>query len=309
MTQAELFCWNQGDWSIYRNYISPISRAALLLGGDTTQWGSDHFGMVAAHLRLGKGDVLLCQAEATKCLNDDSGAARFARNLLETVLDDATRSKASEFVGLPVPKFVPLAVASAFRVDLRNAANRAFADETAGDGKGGWTDQGPDNDLASFPTGDQVFNGIPFGIIKPGENGGRACVFVSNHPARHLPPESKPVPVNAKLKRLLFLHSAGWVSEKQNPQAGEYVVTYASGRQAVIPIIAGDNISDWWSASSKKLPNCECGWSGMNPSSTVGVYLFEWANPHPEDPIRDITLKAKNNAAVGLVGLTGEKEK
>jgi len=309
MTQAELFCWNQGDWSIYRNYISPISRAALLLGGDTTQWGSDHFGMVAAHLRLGKGDVLLCQAEATKCLKDDSGAARFARNLLETVLNDATRSKASEFVGLPVPKFAPLAVASAFRVDLRNAANRAFADETAGDGKGGWTDQGPDNDLASFPTGDQVFNGIPFGIIKPGENGGRACVFVSNHPARHLPPESKPVLVNAKLKRLLFLHSAGWVSEKQNPQAGEYVVTYASGRQAVVPLVAGENIGDWWNASAKKHSNCECGWSGMNPSSTVGVYLFEWTNPHPEDPIRDIVLKAKNNAVVGLVGLTGEKEK
>jgi len=149
----------------------------------------------------------------------------------------------------------------------------------------------------------------PASNVKPEANGGRACVVVSNNPARRLPAESKPVAVNAKLKRLLFLHSAAWVNEKEKRPAGEYVVTYASGRRAVIPIIAGENIGDWWGASAKKQSNCECAWSGMNRHSTVGVYLFEWSNPHPEDPIRDIVLKAKNHAVVGLVGLTGEREK
>lgn len=38
-------------------------------------------------------------------------------------------------------------------VDLRGAVNAGFADEIAGDGKGGWTDQGPQQDLHTIRPG------------------------------------------------------------------------------------------------------------------------------------------------------------
>ena len=60
--------------------------------------------------------------------------------------------------GLLIQAFCMLtAVADSFPVDFSSVANMGFADAAAGDGKGGWTDQGPENDLSMFPTGNQVF--------------------------------------------------------------------------------------------------------------------------------------------------------
>ena len=47
-------------------------------------------------------------------------------------------------------------------LDLTSLANRGFIDEKGEDGQGGWSDQGPDCDLRSFPTGRQNFGGVPF---------------------------------------------------------------------------------------------------------------------------------------------------
>ena len=306
LNQKDFFCWNQKDWSVYRHYITPLSRAALMIGGDTTQWGAGQFGMTAAHLKLGKGDVLFCQAEVTKNLKDDSGAAQFTRNLLETILNDSTRQQASAFKGHPLPKAAPLTGTKALPLSLRNTANRGFADPIAKDGKGGWTDQGPNNDLAPFPTGKRIFNGILFDIINPTANGGRSCLVVSDNPDLKFPAESKPIPVGAKLKRIVFLHSGAWMDETGKTHAGDYVITWASGRRIRVPVIAGQNIGDWWNAASKRFPDAECAWSAMNGSGVVGVYLFEWRNPHPDDPIRSVVLRGKNNAVIGLIALTGE---
>ena len=305
-TQDHFFGWNQKDWSVYHACIAPVSSCALLVGSDTTHWGAGRFGMVASHLKLGKGDVLLCQAEVTKTLKNDSAAARFARKLLETVLDDSTRKDAKAFVGLSRPKHAPLSYAAAAFISLRDAANMGFTDPVERDGKGGWTDQGPTNDLSPFPVGRRLFGMVPFNVIKPEENGGRSCVMQSANPQLKFKPESKPIAVGAKLKRLLFLHSGAWISETSPNEVGEYVVTYESGESVKIPIIAPDTIGDWWSPAPKR-SRCECVWTGMNKRGIVAAFLFEWKNPHPEKKIRDIVLKSHGKAVIGLIGLTGEK--
>ena len=49
-------------------------------------------------------------------------------------------------------------------LDLSKAANRSLADDVAGDGRGGWADQGPDMDMRRLPTGDQMIGGVPFRV-------------------------------------------------------------------------------------------------------------------------------------------------
>jgi len=305
LEQKNFFCWNQGDWSIYRTYISPVSRAALTIGGDTTQWGSDHFGMVSAHLKLGKGDILFCQAEVTKCLDQDSGAARFARRLLETILNDQSRDQATTFTGLPIPKNKPITAANAGCISLKTAANMGFADEVAKDGKGGWTDQGAGNDLAPFPTGKVIWGKVPFEIIDPKTNNNRSCVVVNSNPQRLLPAKSAPIAIGAAMKRLVFLHASAWTPGK-GKKLGQYVVTYESGRQTSIPLVSQNNIGDWWNAPSLPVSQAICIWSAMNKSGVVGIYMYEWQNPLPGEPIKNIVLQAEDGV-IGLVGLTGEK--
>ena len=47
---------------------------------------------------------------------------------------------------------------------LESAANMGFADETADDRKGGWTDQGPTNDLRALPSGRLTAGPVAFRI-------------------------------------------------------------------------------------------------------------------------------------------------
>ena len=58
-------------------------------------------------------------------------------------------------------------------LDLSSGANSAFADETADDRRGGWTDQGA-NDLRLLKSGVQTLGGVPFSILDDGRSGGKS---------------------------------------------------------------------------------------------------------------------------------------
>lgn len=306
LEQKDFFCWNQADWAVYHSFIVPISPAALLIGGDSAEWGAKNFGMVAAHLKLGKGDILLSQTNSTSLTETDSSAALFSRRLLETILDDRTRPAATHYKGLPPIRIKPVAASSALFISLRDAATMGFRDRVASDGKGGWTDQGPKNDLAAFPTGKCSFSGFVFDIPDPERNNGRACVAHAGHPGLKFSARSRPIPIHANLKRLLFLHAGAWIDNTNPSPVGRYVITYDSGETAAIPLIPGDNIADWWDVGTRK-KNADCVWRTMNGQRVAGVFLFEWRNPHPEKKIRDVVLEVTGPSFVGLLGLTGEK--
>ena len=61
-------------------------------------------------------------------------------------------------------------------IPLDQVANMGFADDVAGDGKGGWTDQGAENDLSMLPVGRHRLGGIDFEIIDPAKNNGRSVL-------------------------------------------------------------------------------------------------------------------------------------
>jgi hypothetical protein len=305
MSQEEFFCWNQKDWAVYHSFISPLSEAAILVGGDSTTWGSDNFGMIVSDIKLGKGSVLLCQAEVTPRFEKDSGAGQLTRNLLLTALDESSRKLSRKFRGKPV-KAEPLSKEKAVFISLIPAANMGFVDEVAKDGKGGWSDQGPKNDLRALPLGTNSFDGIVFNLANPGENNGKSCVVVSANP--HLPfkPVSAPIPVTMKLKRIVFFHTGAWMG-KEKSSAGKYIVKYASGKTLEIPLTTGVEIADWWNAPGKNPTKAQCVWSSKNGSSIVGAFAYSWKNPHPEDEIKSITVESSGKTVVGLLAASGEK--
>jgi len=72
----------------------------------------------------------------------------------------------------------PERLSGSFALPLSKTANRGFRDEVAGDGVGGWTDQGG-NDFRHMPVGDQMLCGVPFRILDPAKNGGKSCLVLN----------------------------------------------------------------------------------------------------------------------------------
>jgi beta-galactosidase len=194
-------------------------------------------------------------------------------------------------------------------IDLRAVCNRGFRDESAGDGKGGWTDQGPDNDLRGMRTGLQTFMQIRFDIVNPDRNQGRSCIVL--HSAAHDPAAvaaTDPIPVNRRAKALFFLHTGAWVgpSEHAGKALIRYVVTYADGTQASVQALGGKHIRDWWTPGQCEealgvalllQPEAEADVSARRR----GLQIQEWTNPQPEKEVRSIRIESGETGAIPVV--------
>lgn len=194
-----------------------------------------------------------------------------------------------------------------FSIDLRKYCTMGLTDDVAGDGKGGWSDQGPTNDLRNLPTGRQILGGVPFDIIKPETNGGKACIMLgSDTRGKNLPRRVEKIDFgHRRAKRLYFLHAHAYGGD---PDIGEYRVRYVNTItiDERIPLVSGKNISDWW--NPRDIPEATVVWRQLNGLSPVGLYLYVWKNPSPEIPIDSISFISKGEGPMlGLIAVTGQE--
>lgn len=155
-------------------------------------------------------------------------------------------------------------------VDLRAAANMGFRDGQADDGKGGWTDQGPRNDLTAMTTGMQTLAGIRYDVIDPAENSGRSCIVLADPKFRRYP-ASAPVQLRGKApgEWLYLLHASAWTPKFSEP-VGEIAVEYADGTVQRIPVLSGRDCGNWWRPAA--LENGAAAFSADSNGERVGLY-------------------------------------
>jgi Tfp pilus assembly protein PilF len=190
-------------------------------------------------------------------------------------------------------------------IDLTPYANRSLVDDVAEDGKGGWSDQGPDADLRSFPTGDRTFRGVPFKI-----GAGAKSIIVlksSAKPPKSDTPEEVTIPIGYPAEGLCFLHSAAYTGG----QVALYQIQYADGSTEEIRLRNGENIRDWASKSGGEFiyergTKSYVAWTGScKMFSPISVLLMQWVNPRPDVPIKALRFAIADGDAVPiLMGLT-----
>lgn len=179
-------------------------------------------------------------------------------------------------------------------ISLEPSANRSFQDDVANDGKGGWTDQGP-NSVYGFPVGRQKFLGVPFEI--PTTPGKQVLVLRGKSAAQF--PTSAKVAVGAKGKAVYFLHASAWHDLKH----GSYTVRYVDGTQETIGLRDGREIFDFWTPDASA--SARTAWTGKNPEREVGLTLFAWTNPKPDVAIDAIVATTPGDGAyLMLAGVT-----
>lgn len=208
-------------------------------------------------------------------------------------------------------------------VPLHNIVNRAFRDDVPGDGKGGWTDQGPDNDLSPMRPGSLVVAGLTFDIIDPAKNNNRAALVfgkadqtVQSDPGEaavlstaipsdkfpaaatlRLPPPSR---TNANnYKSLYLLHAAA--PARGQKTIGVVIIRHTDGTQIRHEIVNGRDVGNWRDPSP--MPNAGLAWTAENPTATIGLY----STRIPLDPSKTpdtVTLESGGLCPWMIVALT-----
>ena len=189
-------------------------------------------------------------------------------------------------------------------LDLSSAANMAFADEVAGDRKGGWFDQG-NQDFADMPLGDQILAGVPFRILDPAKNNGKSAVLLHGIYRPYFPDAVTGLRIGFPVRRLYFLHTAGW-GDKPGTPVLIYRIHYADGSRLDIPVRMKQEINSW--GEIEALPNAKI---ALERSTPVRKHLqcFPWTNPHPEKSIQSVDLVSlKSGAVPAVVAITAERE-
>ena len=192
-----------------------------------------------------------------------------------------------------------------YQVDLSRQANRGFADDAAGDGKGGWTDEGPDNDLRFMPTGLLTLYGVPFRVIDPLQNNGNSCLVLRAGPGpgtrtnRPEFPHAITIPVGRKTNAFYFLVGIGW---GVGTDAATLTVHYADGQAASIPLRNGINVLNWHDAP---LPNAD-DHKFVPARKDRFLYAVQWINPRPTIPIQSLDFTSANATPIPiLLSVTG----
>ncbi|MDR0931604.1 MAG: hypothetical protein LBM70_01105, partial [Victivallales bacterium] len=173
-------------------------------------------------------------------------------------------------------------------IDLTKAVNMSFADDTADDGQGGWTDQGAENDMANLPPGVLNLGGINFNIIDPVKNHNRSCIVVSGQPTRRYPPIfAVTFPRLEQHAYLYLLHGAAWVP-KNGEEVGAVIVDYADNSRSRYPVRNGIDVGNWW-RPSMSFSNAFLMYRTENAGGAVGLFVSHFRLE--DKPVKTISFE------------------
>ena len=246
-----------------------------------------------------KSQGYLCQDPAIVSSGKACGAA-WANS---TITFPIGRRQAGEKVNIRL-RFMPGGsvdiLDNMFPLDLRAAANMGYSDPVAFDGKGGWSDQGPDKDFADFDTRRRDFGGVAFDLIDPQLNGGKAILtFDSEHAATGLK-TAELTPKNDKTegKYLYLLHASAWTPA--DAALGAILVHYANGKEQTIEVRSGRDLVDWQNFSGA--PNGKLVYRRNLPCpGSLSLSRFELTG---QSPVKGMTVTGSGNSVWMLLGAT-----
>jgi hypothetical protein len=162
------------------------------------------------------------------------------------------------------------------------------------------------NDLGNLPMGESTLAGVKFNV-----QGG--ALLLGGRPQ---PPSGRPLlmtdiaPAPGKFERLYALHGAHYALFGQTTTIGGYRLNYRDGATADLPIVYGEDVTDWFFGEESRVERSRVGWIGRNGASEITFYVTRYDNPHPAKEVVAIDFYATNAGAAPLcLGLTIERGK
>ncbi len=184
-------------------------------------------------------------------------------------------------------------------LDLSKLMNMGYADPKAGDGKGGWSDQGPDNDARKFDFKAKRYANVPFKAVDPAKNNGKSVMtFRSGTFGKGLSDATLDLSKNdLSGKYLYLLHTLTYGSQGL---IGTITVTGKNGETQVIEVQGGRDVNDWWMAKPGKNAHPASVWTNSS-GGIVGVFVSVFPLSDKIGAIRDIRFTPKSQTSVWIV--------
>ena len=236
----------------------------------------------------GQGGIVLCNLNFKDTEEVPENALK-KRSILATLLRNlkAPFSSGSSVIAGAHLKYAP--------IDLSKQAN-AFRDEKGWFGDKTFT-------FRDLPTGPHTFAGVLYNVYDfPTSPVPTAVLLAGSGVPGVTQAEVKGIPVNRKATALFFLQAAR-IDARRNPderkqgrkyELARYVVHYADGQTADIPVYAEIDVDDYRQKSPLPLPGAQIAWTKPYPGSdqTAVAYSRQWDNPRPDVAIQSIDLVA-----------------
>ena len=188
----------------------------------------------------------------------------------------------------------------------------------------GWFDGG--RDIAHVPAGTNPLGGVTYAIRDFRTSPVPSCVMLAGPGAKgQLPKEVKGLKVEGRADVLFFLHTFNRTGEwrRQKPEDAPpvvftYVVHYADGQTADVPVLYGEGVDHWLAKEPRGLKSASVAWAAPPPGDTTEtpeqavLYQFQWTNPRPDVPIRGVDMtygpQGSQYGTPALVAITAATE-
>ncbi len=191
-----------------------------------------------------------------------------------------------------------------FNLDFSKFANMGFKDDLAGDGKGGWSDQGPENDFNGFDFRRKDYDAVSFSVLNPAENSGKAVLTFDNE---HAKTGLKAVCIKLTEPRpqarfLYLLHASCWNVEAKGTAIASIEVNFSDGSSVSKELRTGIDIGDWWNAG--RLENGKPAVLKSHGAVNVGVYLSKFEISSVSREVSSVEFKSNGKVVWIVIGAT-----
>ncbi|NQT53321.1 hypothetical protein HQ576_14785, partial [bacterium] len=155
--------------------------------------------------------------------------------------------------------------------------------------------------LKDLPTGKQTFAGVPYVVYDfPTSPVPTVVMLGGSRVPGKLPDAVKGIPVGRKADALFFLHTAridrrrnrNDIKKGKHYEMLRYVVTYADGKTADVPILAEVDIEDYRQRQPRAIPGAQTAWTRPYDGTEFSavVYSKQWNNPRRDVAIKSIDM-------------------
>ena len=220
------------------------------------------------------------------------------------------RALAASINNMSYPELPDMDKACFVPLDLSDLANRALQRQNS------WLGQEP---FRHILPGLQKIHGVPFHILDEAENRGCGAVVLRSAKAHSSHGERLPglvrIPVRRRVKAIYLLHACGWALDSEPFANYEFVFPRSTVKVKVIAcgrLDVGEQASelaivqDWHSSCSQfhsrhVLPYVVTGEDPLAYSRFL--YSFEWINPFPHQPVREICIRTLSPDSITTLGV------